>query len=306
MSDLKFNYRFWLLSSCTWLILAGGMGSFATAQQAKKVDFLRIGTSGGLALNESGGKEEEAKETLKKFIKDETGFDNEIIPQKDWQELGAKLRSKELNLGVFQGYEFAWAREKHPDLRPLAIAVNIHPYRTAYVVVREDNKAKDYGGLEGQSFALPKVNQGHLRLFVEQETKARGKTPETFFSKITTPENFEDPLDDVVDGMIQAAIVDRVGLEAFKRRKPGRFKRLKEVAHSQTFPPPVVAYIDAALDKDTLQRFQEGLLNAHRKEKGRSLLTFFKLTGFDKAPDDFDRVLTEIRKAYPPPDNTAK
>jgi ABC-type phosphate/phosphonate transport system substrate-binding protein len=285
------------------LVLLFGLEPRAIGQQAKKIDALRIGTSGGLAINESGAKEEEARETLKTFIKDETGFDNEIIPQKDWRELADKLANKELNLGVFQGYEFAWVREKHPEFRPLAIAVNVHNYRTAYVVTRQDNKAADFAGLEGQSLALPKVSQGHLRLFIERQVQARGKTPETFFSKITAPDNFEDPLDDVVDGAIQAAVIDRVGLEAYKRRKPGRFNRLKELAHSQAFPPPVVAYREGALDKETLQRFQDGLLNAHRKEKGRTLITFFKLTGFAKAPDDFDPVLADIGKAFPAPDN---
>src|SRR5207244_6848780 len=61
----------------------------------------------------------------------------------------------------------------------------------------------------------------------------RSSDLKTFFPKITSPENTEDALDDVVDGVVQAAVVDRAGLEAYKRRKPGRFNRLKEVARSQ-------------------------------------------------------------------------
>src|SRR5262249_9334671 len=197
--------------------------------------------------------------------------------------------------------EFAWARGQHPKLQPLALAVNVHTYRTAHVVVRNDNKVANLAGLEGQSLALPRVNQGHLRLFVEREAKTRGKELEKFFSKITAPDNIEDAIDDVVDGVVQATVVDRAGLEAYKRRKPGRFNRLKEPARWQPFPPPLVAYQEGVLDDATLRRFQEGLLNAKNKEKGERLLTLFRLTGFERVPKDFERVLAETRKEYPPP-----
>ena len=78
-----------------------------------------------------------------------------------------------------------------------------------------------------------------LRLFIQRQCEAYGKKPEAFFSKITPAENVEDALDDVVDRVVQVAVLDRVALEAYQRRKPGRFRRLKEVAHSPPFPPTV-------------------------------------------------------------------
>src|SRR5229473_2488834 len=77
----------------------------AHGQQAKKIDVLQIGTSGSLALNASGTKEETALDALKSFIKTETGFDNEIIQQKNYEELVQKMVSGQLHLGVFQGFE---------------------------------------------------------------------------------------------------------------------------------------------------------------------------------------------------------
>src|SRR5207253_6797468 len=50
-------------------------------------------------------------------------------------------------------------------------------------------------------------------------------------------------------------------------RKPGRFRQLKEVAHSQPLPPTVVAYYGSNLDDATLRRFRDGLLNAGRTER---------------------------------------
>jgi ABC-type phosphate/phosphonate transport system substrate-binding protein len=281
-------------------------GVMANGWQAK-VDFLRIGTSGTLTAEKDGSREKGALETLKGFIKEETGLNNTIERQKDWRELADKMAKGQLHLGVFQGYEFAWAQEQHNGLKPLALAVNIYRYPTAYVVARRDNAAKDFAGLKGQSLCIPNTGQHYLRLFVDQQSQAAGgKEASAFFSKITSQDNAEDALDDVVDGTVQAAVVDRTTLEAFKRRKPGRFDQLKEIVHSQPFPSVTVAYYDKVLDEATLRRFRQGLLDAKNKEKGRTMLTLFKLTGFDAVPEDFGKVLAETRKTYPPPGERTK
>jgi len=275
-------------------------------QPAKKIDVLHIGTSGSLALNASGTKEETALDTLKSFIKSETGFDNELIQQKNYEELIQKMASGQLQLGVFQGFEFAWAQAENAKLQPLALAVDVYHYRYAYLMVRRDSKFVDLAALQGQTLSIPQVGQGHLRLFVERRSQTHGKPLEAFFSKIATPGTIEDALDDVVDKVVQAAVVDRVGLEAYKRRKPGRFAQLKELEHSPAFPPPLVAYYDEVVDQQTRQRFKDGLLTAKDKEKGQRLLNLFKLTGFDVPPRDFGQVLAETQKAYPPPKEAAK
>jgi len=287
----------------------GGVLAFpegrALGQQAK-LEVLRIGSSGSFTGATKTDKEQAALDTLKAFIKEETGLDNEIQRQKDWRQLADKMAKGQLPLGVFQGYEFAWAQEGHPDLKPLALAVNVYRYPKVYMVVKKDNPAKDFAGLQGQSLSVPANGQGILRLFVDRQSQAAGKTLETFFSKVTAPPNVEDALDDVVDGVTQATVTDRAALEAFKRRKPGRFKQLRPVAESQPFPPPVVAYYEKQLDEATLQRFQQGLLNASNKERGQTMLTLFHLTNFEDVPPDFAQVLAATRKAYPPPAAQAK
>jgi ABC-type phosphate/phosphonate transport system substrate-binding protein len=270
-----------------------------------RAERLRIGTSGSLT---AGTKEKEkgALETLRGFIKTETGMNAEIGREKSWGALADKLARKELEVGVFQGYEFAWAQERDPGLKPLALAVNVYRYPVAYVVTQRDNKASDFAGLQGQSLSVAAPDERFLRLFVEREAQAAGKKLESFFAKVTDASDFEDAVDDVVDGNVSATVIDRAALEAYKRSKPGRFAKLKPVAHSQPFPPPLVAYYDKALDDATLKRFRDGLINAGRKEEGQQMLTLFRLTGFDPVPDDFAKVLAETRKAYPLPDGEGK
>jgi ABC-type phosphate/phosphonate transport system substrate-binding protein len=271
------------------------------AAQQSKNGVLRIGYSGTL-LEQKTTKEQSAQETLKSFIKEQTGMDNELLRQKNWSELTDKLVKGELDVGYYLGNEFAWAQEKRPNLKPLAAAINVYTYPVAYVVTNRTNKAQSFADLQGQSFAIPAAGQRFLQLFVERESQAAAKkAPDGFFSKITKPEEIEDALDDTVDGIVAAVAVDRAALEAFKRRKPARFRNLKEVAHSQPFPPPVVAYYGKHLDRATVDRLRTGLLEANKKEKGETLLTLFHYTSFILPPDDFQKVLADTRKAYPPP-----
>ena len=274
--------------------------------QPGKLDVLRIGSSGTLTGESKGDKEKSALETLQGFIKEETGYKNEILREKDWHDLASKLKKGNLQVGVFQGYEFAWAVEKYPTLKPLMLAINVYRYPIVYVVVRKNAAAKDFAGLKGQSIAIPSTGQGYLRLFVDRECAAQGKKAEAFFAKVQTPENLEDALDDVVDGTVQAVVADRAALEAYKRRKPGRFKQLKEVAKSPPLPPTVIAYNDATLDEPTLKRFRDGLLNAGKTDKGETMLTFFRLSGFETVPADFGKVLARSRESFPPPKGEAK
>jgi len=269
--------------------------------QPARLDVLRIGSTGTLTGGTDSPREKSGVETLRNFLKEETGLNNEILPRKTWQELAEQLTKGQVQIGVFAGYEFAWLREQHADLKPLALAVNGYRYPTIHVLAKRDNPARDFAGLQGQTFSLPEANHDFLRMFLERQSEAGGKKLEAFFSRVTTPNNVEDALDDVVDGKVQVTAVDRAGYEAYRRRKPGRFGQLKEVVRSQPFPPIVVAYCGSNLDEATLRRFKAGLLGAARKPKGETLLTLSHLTGFEAVPDDFGRVLADTRKACPPP-----
>ena len=270
------------------------------AQGPKKVTVLRIGSSDSTGSAEKDSKEEAALKSLREFIQEETGFANEIISVKDGATVARQLAEGKLHLGIFQGYEFAWAR---PDakLQPLAVAVNVHRYREAYVLVNQASAVKDFAGLKGKSLALPKGAVGFIRLFAERQSEAQLSALAGYFSKVAEPENIEDALDEVVDKNVDAAVVDRVGLEAYRRRKPGRASELREVAQSQPFPPSVVAFYQGGLDQATLQRFRDGLLGTHKKVKGQKLLSLFRVTAFELVPADLDKVLEATRKTYPAP-----
>jgi ABC-type phosphate/phosphonate transport system substrate-binding protein len=281
-----------LLAGAVFLTVALAVGRAARAEE------LLIGTSGTLA-DVGATKEKAALDMLQTFIKEETGMDNQILRQKDWRELAEKMTKGKLQIGVFQGIEFAWAQEKYPAVKPLVLSVNLYRYPVAYVVTKKDSAAKDFAGLAGQTISLPAANSDSYR-FVEHECKSNGKDSKSFFSRVSEQKSIEDALDDVVDGVVNATAVDGAALQAYKRRKPGRFNQIKPVAHSQPLPPPVIAYTDASLSAAIRKKFRDSLLGAASKERGKTMLTLFHITGFEKVPADFDKVLAQARKTFPP------
>ena len=92
------------------LAVAALLPGLLVCAAARAADTLRIGTSGNLAPERAGTKEEAALETLQQYIKsDAVGFDNHIDRLKDWRAVADKLANKQLEIGAFQGYEIGRA-----------------------------------------------------------------------------------------------------------------------------------------------------------------------------------------------------
>src|SRR5437763_13153937 len=159
----------------------------------------------------------------------------------------------------------------------------------AYLVVRGDSPAACFGDLKGKSLRLPRQSRLHSRLFLERGSELAGHQPaERFFAKFETASNAEDALDDVVDGVIDAVVVNEVAFESYERRKPARCARLKVAQKSDFFPPTVIAYRPGGLSPEKLQQFRDGLVASNKGVLSRHLMSFWRLTGFQTVPDDFE------------------
>src|SRR5579871_5477128 len=104
---------------------------------------LRIGTSSYLASATNEPKEKSAVTSLKNMIREEIGLRSQVVRAHGWAALADQMSTGKVEIGIFQGYEFAWAREKFPELKPLALAVNGHRLLVAHLVVRHDSQAAD-------------------------------------------------------------------------------------------------------------------------------------------------------------------
>jgi ABC-type phosphate/phosphonate transport system substrate-binding protein len=248
----------------------------------------------------------EMSKSFNDLVKELTGMNGKAHTKGDAFAVAKKLEDKTLHLGVFQGYEYAWVKQKYPDFKPLMVAIYFEPTLKAQVVVNKDSAVTDLAGLKGKDFALAEGTKGYCKLFIERQIAKLGADPKSFFKKITQPSGSEEALDDVAGKEVFATVVDSVSLKTYERIKPGVFKRLKVLKNSETFPTNVVVYREGVLSKETLEKFRQGMLKAHTTETGKQQMRVFKVTGFENVPDDYANTVAAILKAYPPPETNKK
>ncbi len=239
--------------------------------------------------------------TFNKLMERQTGVHGQIVMLKASDEVGNELADHTVQLAVFHGYEFAWAQAKHPNLRPLVVAIKQDSKLSAQVVVASDGRIDKLDDLRGQPVAIPRGTPEHCRLFLSRRTRAIGQRQEKFFGKFTTPAHVGAALDDVANGKVKATVVDSVAWRDYQWMNPGRARKLRTLMKSENFPTGVIAYADGGMPNAELKKFKDGLTTAHQTPGGLQLMMLWKMSRFDNVPPDYQQSLTEIAKAYPPP-----
>jgi ABC-type phosphate/phosphonate transport system substrate-binding protein len=237
---------------------------------------------------------------FKNLMKAQVGMAGNINHLPDAMTVAAQLDGGQMHLGVFQGFEFAWVKAKYPSLEPLVVCVPRYSDIRACLVVRADSKARTLADLKDGKLAIPLGTRGHVVLFLDKlrAAEACGEN----ICQITKPAYSEDALDDVVDGGIEAALVDAAAFANFQSNKPGRSQRLRLLAQSDPFPPAVIAYKRGGIDAVTLQKCQTGLINAEKNQQAVVVLRMMKLRGFETVPANYDQLLKKSAESYPAPD----
>jgi ABC-type phosphate/phosphonate transport system substrate-binding protein len=244
----------------------------------------------------------EMSKSFNDLVKELTGMNGKVHSKDDAFAIAKKMEEKTYHLGVFQGFEYAWVKQKHPEFKPLMNAIYYDKTVQAHIVVNKDSGIKDLADLKGKDFAIGSGTKGHAKLFLERQLAKLGGDTKTFFAKTTKPDSIEAALDQVAGKEVNGAIVDAVSLKTYQSIKPGVFKRLVKIKDSEIFPSTVVAYREGVLSKETLDKFREGMLKAETTASGREQMRVFKVTAFENVHADLEKNAAAILKAYPPPE----
>lgn len=222
----------------------------------------------------------------------------EVVPTADPFALAERLADGRCQLAVFHGYEFAWAQEKFPDLRPLVVTVYTTGRPRGCVVVRTDNPAARLADLRDQAVSVPVGTRGHCLLYLDRE---RAGLPETTANPRPPAGTPEEALDAVGSGTAPAALVDASAVAGYTALHPGAAKKLRVLCESEPFPANVVAYSPKLLPAAAAERLRESLVTAHTAPAGRPLVLLWGITRFDHAPPDYPAQLAASTKVYPAP-----
>jgi len=295
--------RKWSQAGC---ILTGmGIILALTASSGRAADEesrpIRIGLISSLFRDTSEPLMQVIMRPFKSLLETQTGMSGQLVSGGDAQHLGQRLKAGEIHLGVFHGVEFAWAKEKIPQLKPLVIAVHQQRFLRAHLVVRADGKIASVADLKGQVMAVPHLSREHCWMYLERRCVPAETTPAKFFSRIATPRDANYAIDDVIDGAAQAAVIDDADLAAYRKQYPDYFAKVKVLQQSEAFPCAVIAYYPGSLSEELAERFRSGMLAAKSTRQGRAMMQMCRITSFEEIPDGFERMLTNIAKAYPAP-----
>ncbi len=244
-----------------------------------------------------------AVQPLTALIKEHTGLKAQLLVGGDAFELGRKLHNDEVDLAVFHGIEMAWAQQKYANLKPLIISHNKFPSLRANLVVRQDSPLGNLVDLKGKTLAVPKQTKVHCRIFLDHQCSCNCQcNARAFFKALVNPCDYEEAIDDVLAGKVQAALVDDWAMYNYSQNKPDRFPLLKILKKSEQFPTGTIAYREGALDSVTLQRFRQGMSNASNTVRGREMMNWFRIRAFQVVPQEYLQQLADAIKAYPPPE----
>ncbi len=284
-----------------------GLGGTLPADEPAASEPMRVGMVGSLLTDVPQPLVQFLSFGFGAMMKDFTGLDGKLVAGGTSYEVAKNLCDKKLDVAVFHSFEFGWAQQQYPDLRPLMVAVGKNRTMRAHLVVRGDSDAKSFHDIKGKDLALPRRSKEICRLYLERSCCECGQTnAKSFCNQVVASANMEVALDDICRGKVQCAVIDSASLEWYETLKPGCFARLKVLKNSEASPPACIAYRQGALDEATLKKFRDGMIAANQNERGRAALDMFQIHAFEPVPADYAQTVADIIKAFPPPQSPDK
>jgi len=237
---------------------------------------------------------------FRELMQKQTGYTGDVEICADALTLAEKLKSKQVQLGVFHGFEFAWAQKKCADLIPLIITMPPGDKVQAFIVVGHESTVTSLDDLKDETVVIARGAKGHSLAFLDKSREGFAKTVARPLNRANL--TAEDVLNGIAGGEFAAALVDSTSLEGYKTLQPGAFKQLKVLLKSEEVPAAVVAYRKGGLTDEQIVNIRTGMINAQKTNSGKMLMTMWNLKGFRVPPEDFQTHLDTILKAYPVPE----
>src|SRR5438128_564912 len=115
---------------------------------------------------------------FREIMEKETGHTGESVTIKDYTDVADQLVKNKIQLAALHGFEFAWVRQKHQELRPLVVAINQKRYVQSSIMVQAGAAIRDFAGLKGQALAVPEATKEYNRFFLERLCRKAGEDVE--------------------------------------------------------------------------------------------------------------------------------
>ncbi len=288
-----------------WLVFSAAVALLVTPPAARAADpaELKIGMLSGMFRDQQPKVIQALAKPFRDLMTKHVGYNGDVEVVDDPFTLCDKLKENKVQLGVFHGFEFAWAQQKCDDLVPLIVTCPPGGCVRAMLVVPADSPAKSAADLKGEVL-IPRGAKAHTLVFLN---KLRDGLPADTAKPSAKPDQTpEDVLNAVAAGKAVAALVDVGALDGYQVLNPSGAKGLRVLARSEEFPPAVVCYRKGTLTDDQAAKIRDGMTASCKTPTGKMLMTLWNLKGFEAPPKGYQSSLDGILKAYPSPKGEMK
>ena len=175
-------------------------------------------------------------EPFRSMMFKQTGLSGDVDMCPNSTCLAGKLKDRSISIGVFHGFEYAWAKNANPNLVPLLVTVPHGRKVQALILVSAVSELKKPADLKGIGVVVPKALKAHSQLFLD---KIRGQNPAIQIAANPASLTAEEAISAVAGGKEKAVITDIATLNGYYGLQPGAANQLRILAESELFPVAV-------------------------------------------------------------------
>jgi ABC-type phosphate/phosphonate transport system substrate-binding protein len=275
------------------IIIAITLGQFSSAAEK---EVLHVGMSWSLFPDVPPTHLKLVNQPVKDTLQYHTGYTTEVTNRSSALKVAKDIDDGKVQLGVFLGHEYAWAKQQYPDLEPLVLAVQSPGEVQAVFLVRENAKAKSLSEFKDARFARAHLLRDYANLYLE---KSQAEVLKGSFTKVEKTTNAHTAIHKVIDGEADITLVECAAWNYFQKLYPGRAQNVKVLQQSEVFPPTVIVYKKNGLTEVARTRIREGLLASEKTTRGQTMARMIEIERFEVVPNDFEQRLELVNQAYP-------
>ena len=222
---------------------------------------------------------------LVQYIGKRLGLTTRLIQRKTYVEMNALLEEKGVDAAFVCSGPYVTGHKKF-GLEILAVPqVAGQTLYYAYIIVHKKSPIKDFSQLYQKTFAFtdPQSNTGKLvPTYMLAKTK---HTPESYFKNFIYTYSHDNSIKAVAEKIVDGASVDSLIYDYIKAKYPrGNIAQTKIIAKSEGFGIPPVA-VNSDLEPNLKKQLKGALLNMHKDEEGKKILSGIMIERFVEADD---------------------
>ncbi|MBY0381467.1 MAG: PhnD/SsuA/transferrin family substrate-binding protein [Xanthobacteraceae bacterium] len=215
---------------------------------------------------------------LQSYLQLATGLPVSLIERRTYQEITAMLISGQLDAAWICGYPYV---AHHRELQLVAVPLwHNKPLYQAYLIVNKERDAQTLADLRGDihAFSDPDSNSGFL--VTRADLAGMGLRPENFFRRSIFTYGHRNVIRAVASGLAQSGSVDGYVYDVVANLEPSLVSNTRVLSASEWLGFPPIAGPKNPPDSQRLSLLKTALLDMHKTEEGRAVLSMLQLDGF--------------------------